>query len=198
MAGYVKAADAIREAFGCAVVVIHHCGIDTKRPRGHTSLTGAADAQLACKRDEAGLISVSVEWLKDGREGDVITSRLAVVELGQDTDGDEITSCVIEESEEKPTTTEKAPRLAPAVTIALQALHDAIEAGGTEPPASNHIPPHTRAVSVELWRKHAYAKDSDGNAEAKRKAFQRSSKTLQAKGLVGCWDSWVWPVRVRP
>ena len=47
MGAYVKAADAIREAFTCAVVIIHHCGIDDKRPRGHTSLTGAADAQIS-------------------------------------------------------------------------------------------------------------------------------------------------------
>jgi len=26
--------------------VIHHCGINGDRPRGHTSLTGAADAQI--------------------------------------------------------------------------------------------------------------------------------------------------------
>ena len=51
MAAYIKAADAVREAFNCAVIVVHHCGIDTSRPRGHTSLTGAVDAQLAVKRD---------------------------------------------------------------------------------------------------------------------------------------------------
>jgi hypothetical protein len=28
----------IRNAFGCAVIVVHHCGIDATRPRGHTSL----------------------------------------------------------------------------------------------------------------------------------------------------------------
>jgi len=51
MGNYIKAADAIREAFNCAVIIIHHCGVEGTRPRGHTSLTGAADAQLACKRD---------------------------------------------------------------------------------------------------------------------------------------------------
>ena len=50
MSAYVRAADAIRETFDCAVLIVHHCGIKL-RPRGHTSLTGAADAQLAVKRD---------------------------------------------------------------------------------------------------------------------------------------------------
>lgn len=49
MAAYIQAADAIREAFDCAVIIVHHCGVDGSRPRGHTSLTGAADAQIACR-----------------------------------------------------------------------------------------------------------------------------------------------------
>ena len=47
MAAYIRAADAIRNAFGCVVIVVHQCGVDATRPRGHTSLAGAVDAQLA-------------------------------------------------------------------------------------------------------------------------------------------------------
>ena len=61
MSAYVRAADAIRDAFDCAVVVVHHCGIDATRPRGHTALAGAVDAQLAVKRDAADNIVVTVE-----------------------------------------------------------------------------------------------------------------------------------------
>src|SRR5262249_6493456 len=65
MGAYIKAADAIREKFECAVIVVHHCGVEGTRPRGHTSLGGAVDAQLAVKRDPAGNILVEVEWMKD-------------------------------------------------------------------------------------------------------------------------------------
>jgi RecA-family ATPase len=51
MAAYVRAADAIRDAFDCAVVIVHHCGHNGERPRGHSSLIGALDAQIAVKRD---------------------------------------------------------------------------------------------------------------------------------------------------
>jgi RecA-family ATPase len=64
MAAYIRSADAIREAFDCAVVIVHHCGVDGSRPRGHTSLTGAADAQHAVSRDAADNIVVTVEWMK--------------------------------------------------------------------------------------------------------------------------------------
>ena len=50
MSAYIKAADTVREAFDCAVIIIHHCGIDQNRPRGHTSLGGSVDAQLAAMR----------------------------------------------------------------------------------------------------------------------------------------------------
>jgi RecA-family ATPase len=95
MAAYIKAADAVREAFNCAVIIVHHCGIDTSRPRGHTSLTGAVDAQLAVKRDASDHILLEVEWMKDGPEGDVVASRLDAVEVGTDEDGHPITSCVV-------------------------------------------------------------------------------------------------------
>lgn len=66
MSAYVRATDAIRETFDCSVLVIHHCGINDSRPRGHTSLTGAADAQLSVKRDFTGNILVTAEFMKDG------------------------------------------------------------------------------------------------------------------------------------
>ena len=68
MGSYVRAADMIREAFNCVVIIIHHCGVEGSRPRGHTSLTGAADAQLAVKRDPAGNVVTTVEFMKDGPE----------------------------------------------------------------------------------------------------------------------------------
>jgi RecA-family ATPase len=66
MTAYVRAADAIREAFGCVVTIVHHCGIDGTRPRGHTSLTDACDAQLSVKRDHADNVIVELECAKDG------------------------------------------------------------------------------------------------------------------------------------
>jgi len=99
MGAYIKAADEIRQAFRCAVVIVHHCGTEGKRPRGHTSLTGAADAQLSVKRTEDGTVCTEVEWMKDGPEGDTLYSRLEVVVVGIDQDDDEITSCVVVEAE---------------------------------------------------------------------------------------------------
>jgi hypothetical protein len=93
MSAFLRAADAIRDAFDCVVAIVHHCGINDSRPRGHTSLTGAADVQLAVRRDGDRNFTVTVEYMKDGPEGDVLTCRLDTVEVGADADGDRITSC---------------------------------------------------------------------------------------------------------
>jgi len=65
MAAYIKAAEAIRDAFDCLVIIVHHCGWDESRPRGHSSLPGAVDVQLRVERNENALV-VEVELMRDG------------------------------------------------------------------------------------------------------------------------------------
>jgi hypothetical protein len=125
MTAYLNAADAIREAFQCAVIIVHHCGVDGTRPRGHTSLTGTVDAQLAVKRDAADNVLVTVEHMKDGPEGEVIGSKLERVELGVDEDGDPITSCVIVPVEITETKATEGPRLSKNQQTMFSILHDA-------------------------------------------------------------------------
>ena len=96
MAAYIRAAEAIRAAFDCVVIIVHHSGHNGDRPRGHSSLLGADDALIAVKRDLADNIVATVENAKDGEAGLEIISRLAVVIIGDDEDGDPITSCVVE------------------------------------------------------------------------------------------------------
>jgi RecA-family ATPase len=50
MTAYVRAAEVIRDAFDCAVLIVHHCGYDTTHMRGSTSLIGAVDFSLMITR----------------------------------------------------------------------------------------------------------------------------------------------------
>lgn len=98
MGKYIKAADAVKEAFQCAVIIIHHCGYEGTRPRGHSSLMGALDAQIAISRDAQNNVVALVEYMKDGKDGPdglKLISHLDVVDLGEDDEGDQITSCVV-------------------------------------------------------------------------------------------------------
>jgi hypothetical protein len=130
MSAYVKAADAIREVFDCAVVIVHHCGVQGTRPRGHTSLTGAVDAQIKVSRDTANNIVAEVELAKDGPQGTQIISGLEVVTVGRDEDGEDITSCVISEvSHAASAPPSREPRLKPNQQTMFAILHDAGAAG---------------------------------------------------------------------
>lgn len=95
MARFLAAAEKVAQELSCAVVIVHHCGIDASRPRGHTSLSGAVESQLKVERTAAGEVIVTVELAKDFAEGTEIVSRLERVGLGTDADGDPITSLVV-------------------------------------------------------------------------------------------------------
>jgi hypothetical protein len=155
MGQYVRAADMIREAFNCVVIVIHHCGIEGARPRGHTSLTGAADAQIAVKRDAADNIVATVEFMKDGPQGDEIVSRLEQVMVGTDDDGDAITSCIIRPADAS--SSKAKTKVTGPVSIALRILQDSIVEEGEVPHSNTHIPPNTRTIAEKTWRANCYA-----------------------------------------
>src|SRR6516162_10521004 len=99
MGKYIRAADTIRARFGCLVIIIHHCGVAGQRPRGHTSLTGADDAQISVYREKDGDITVTVEHMKDGEASAPMASKLEPVTVGINDEGDPITSCVIVETD---------------------------------------------------------------------------------------------------
>jgi hypothetical protein len=179
MAAYIKAADAVREAFGCAVIIVHHCGVDGSRPRGHTSLTGAADAQIAVSRNETNDIISMVEWLKDGAEGDIITSRLQLIDLGLDADGESITSCVIVPAEvESQASTKPKKREPKSVKAFRAAFTEALDTDGHTIRVRGDGS-EVRAVDLKHVRKQfelhwaTGESDPDKQADARRKTFKR-------------------------
>jgi hypothetical protein len=193
MGAYIRAGDAVREAFDCAVVIVHHCGVEGTRPRGHTSLTGAVDAQLAVKRDSAGNIVVTVEWMKDGPEGETIVSHLEPVEVGVDRDGDPITSCIItpvDGAAARPVTNRK---LSDRQRMALEVLADCANDRGAPPPDTFGLPAGLVAIKVGEWRDELYSRGVlDREAKNPREDFRRIKNGLQARKLIGERDGLLW------
>jgi hypothetical protein len=196
MGKYLRAAGAIIDEFSCVVAVVHHTGIDTTRPRGHTSLTGAADAQIRVERDDADNVVATVEWMKDGPEGDQIVSRLDLVEVGTDEDGDPLTTCVVipANGQSCVSTGSKQRRLTKAGKNALRALNEAMAAAGEPAPKSTHIPQTVTVTTLEVWRDYAYRMGISASQEprAKQTAFKRASELLIRDGFVAEWDPYVW------
>jgi hypothetical protein len=199
MAAYLRAAKAIEDAFDCVVIIVHHCGVDGTRPRGHTSQGGAVDVELEAQKDKAGNVVVTVKAAKEMVEGAVITSRLEVVELGIDQDGDKITSCVVLPVEDvapigKPAKPAKRRKMAKSAQVALRALEEAITELGERAPTSNHIPSGVRVTTLDAWREYAYRRgiSPSEKARARQAAFARASEYLTDEQIVGVWDNNVW------
>lgn len=89
----------IHTATGAVVLLVHHSGKDQSRgARGWSGLKGAMDAQLEVLRLPTGRM-LRVTKQKDGEDGQVWGFELDVVLVGQDEDGDPVTSCVVRETE---------------------------------------------------------------------------------------------------
>lgn len=198
MGAYVKAADRVREALRCAVIVIHHSGVDKERPRGHTSLTGAADAQIRVRRDAGDRVVTTVEWMKDGPEGATTASILKAIEVGTDEDGEPITSCVVVPEDEDMTEPRKyRPSAKGATKVVYDALVKALEEGGQDPSGDRHVPDGVRkVVKTDLWREYAYRMQiaAADSPEARRRAFARAVDKLHELDLARVWRDWAWTV----
>lgn len=163
MSAYIGAADAIREAFDCAVVIVHHCGTAGDRPRGHTSLTGAVDVQISVKRNLGGNVA-EVELAKDGPEGRSIGFKLEQVEVGTDIDGEPIYSCIVV-PQEAPAVAEAGPRLSANQQTMFALLHEAGE----------------RGLPLDVWNEKAR---EAGIGNKRRADLTDIRMALKSKGLI--------------
>lgn len=89
----------IHKATGATVLLVHHHGKDvSKGARGWSGLKGAMDAEIEVLRTAVGR-SLRVSKQKDGEDGLSWGFELHPITIGEDSDGDPITSCVVVEAE---------------------------------------------------------------------------------------------------
>ncbi len=89
-----SAVQALIQATGACVMVIHHTGKDaTKGARGSSALRAAVDSEI-----EVANRGIRPTKQRDMEIGQTIGFKLVPVQLGIDSDGDPITSCVVKES----------------------------------------------------------------------------------------------------
>ncbi len=97
MGQILEAAKRLSRETNSLVIVVHHTGKDVVRGmRGHSSLFAALDGAIEVTRDAADKRSWSVAKSKDGGDSKTVRFRLETHILGQDADGDDVTSCTVE------------------------------------------------------------------------------------------------------
>ncbi len=94
MTAAVQAADHIVHGTKATCLLVHHYGKNTiSGARGHSSLLGALDVQIDLVRNLEDRRAI-VKKNRDGQEGREYPFDLQVIDLGQDDEGDPITSCI--------------------------------------------------------------------------------------------------------
>jgi AAA domain len=188
---YVKAAEAIRKAFGCVCVIVHHCGYDDTHARGHTSLPAAVDAELSVVRDvQSPLVVVTVKQMRDGPEGMIVRSRAQMVPLDADQNGKQRSSIVIvpEDGSEVVMPARQGGRPDIATPVLVEALRAAIDAKGERFVPDDKLP--LQAAEQRYVREIFYRRYVDAEADGKKsgnaqvKAFGRGVENAVARGLV--------------
>lgn len=179
----------LRAETGAHVMVIHHSGKDTsKGARGSGSLRAAADSEIELTHS-SGVVMAKDRKQRDKKKGKIFAYKLQSVALGDDEDGDAVTSAVVEAT----VPVKKPTHLSEQASIAKQAFDDALaDHGETRPSAgsSNDV----RCVSVVKWRDYCTRCGlSKGDSDsAERTAFKRAKETLEEKGIIRVYDGFAW------
>jgi hypothetical protein len=178
---------------------VHHRPKDTDStdPRGHSSLKGGVDTVLLIESGSPRRISVTKQ--KDAEFASDMAFNLRSVDLGNDEDGDAVTSCVIEMTDAAPRQS-RGVKLADGPKLALSALERAIREAGQFPPAD--LPDEFtrpgvsfKVATVKDWQALAIiaTADPDKSADTIARTFRRNREKLQALKIVHVHGDYAWP-----
>lgn len=201
MATYVANCQRIASEFDCCVMPVHHRPKDEANgePRGHGSLKGGVDTVILVEAGKPKRVSVTKQ--KDADADDDMAFNLAQVVLGQDEDGEDVTSCVVEFAD-APKRSVNGRRLSEAQTMTMKALAIAMNDHGKFAPANlpaDLISPGItfKVVSLDAWRSVAVSMmaNPDKDPDNARRTFVRNCNQLQSAGIVNVWDGVAWPTK---
>ena len=132
------------------LLLTHHQPAEKERMRGHGALLGAVDTTVHITKTTAGRLAEVVKS-SDHEEGQRVAFFLKGVTVDTDEQGDPITAPVVIEAMAGVAPKKKAV-LPNGAKVAINALQEAIGDLGVIPPASNYIPPATKAVNGPMAR----------------------------------------------
>ena len=193
---------ALANHFGCLVAAVHHVGLgDEKRLRGHSSFLGALDVSILSERKEGALsATLTVMKLKDEESAQKFTAHLARIVIGKDSDGEDVSTLIVESVESGATEGAKAPQ-AKAIPRAQRLLIAMVEQAIGEDETAKMIRPWpdgptVKAVSDEAVRRRYYARiaenarpgeDNQKLKNRQRQAFHAAIRdALKAVILMAC------------
>jgi hypothetical protein len=192
MSGFIRACDRVRDATEATVLIVHHSG-KTKQSgaRGSSALIAAVDTAIEVANDGGVMRTAKVIKQKDGDEGVVFSFALQIVEVGRDEDGEIISTCIVQPSEE---VAKQAPPPSSQQERAMTVLRRVLAEVGEDPPNSVTFPA-VKVVTVKQFRdtlKGAGVTARD-KSSSERTQWRRIKKNLCDKGLLTIRNDYCWP-----
>lgn len=209
MASYVANCAAVADAFECCALIVHHRPKDREGRdlRGHSSLRAGVETAILV---EGGAVkSASIVKQKDGPDNERFPFALKLVELGTNSRGKVVTSCVTEypgsgvEADASPVA-RAIISLPNQQKLVLRAIGDALSehgvAIGDPVPASEYnayrVGKMVAGGHVADRCRSALSAVVDGAADKKAdsvdRARRRATEALKTKGIIGTWNDWYW------
>ena len=192
MGRVIEGAKALQRLTGGLVILVHHTGKDASRGlRGHSSLFAALDAAIEVTRDHDDRRAWQSDKVKDGKDGDGHPFTLHVHELGEDDDGDPVTSCAV-----RPDTTSASEHRAPPPPkgknqrIALDALRPLFKASTTQGRAG--APPLRHCIELEAAITAVSSAMTTGEQKRPRDRAREAIDSLIAGRHLCHRDGWLW------
>jgi len=189
MGRILEAAKELQRLTGGLVLVVHHTGKDATRGlRGHSSLFAALDAAVEVTR-EGDRREWKVAKAKDGQDGAGHPFRLDVVDLGEDDEGETVTSCVIAPDESPQDVTRSRLPKGGNQKVVLDALGELLRKSATFGRAG--APPVRPCVQLEPAVE-AIAPRLTCEPKRQKERVRQALTGLTASGVVTCREGWLW------
>lgn len=220
----LKRCGRIATATRAHVMLVHHLNADGTKIRGHTSIFANLENVIIVRKTEENdapvivedyrtgnskqvvrpLRNAVVEKQKDGEDGAAISFVLKSVRIGEDEDGDPITSCVCEPPQagaldNVPVKEVSGFQPTAECAIYLKAIYQEINASGVHAPQGSKAPTGTLVVNHTDVRKRfeTMAFEGDGeDVEARHnkimKAIQRHGAKLFSQSIIDRETPYIW------
>lgn len=184
MVSYVNNCQKVASAFTCLTVIVHHRpkDQDSKDLRGHSSLRGNIDTAILVEKGDIKTATTLKQ--KDGEDNIQVRFRLRKVSVGHDRRGKEITTCLVQITDEEPGE-QDMNGLSGKEQQAIMILSSLLEKARFDPD-TGEIFDVPVMVLADDWRAALGTTGtlSRDNPETARKQFNRLRKGLIDKGKI--------------
>jgi hypothetical protein len=192
MGALIRNCDLLAKQFDALVCLVHHSGkIADAGMRGSSALLGGADAVIGISKDDEGVRTAKIEKMKEGEGGLSFNFRLEPVMLGNDDDGEAVTTCLVEGVTDL-TRAERKTRTGPSIPASLRlwlSVFDEVLADVGKMSRPFPDGPEVRTVDREAVRAAYFKRRGDDTPEAKKKSFNRGLNAVLDQKIVIATDS---------